>query len=208
MDRRQHWEQVYVRSDERQTSWHQPRPSTSLAFIEGASLGPGARILDVGGGTSRLVDHLLALGYRPGVLDVSGAALRIARERLGDRAAAVEWFESDVTDFVSPHRWDVWHDRAVFHFLVDAEDRERYVGVLKRAVRPGGHAVIATFGPAGPERCSGLPTRRYDAEALGAALGEGFSLEASEIEDHVKPDGGTQQFLFCRFAYSGPIGAA
>ncbi len=153
-------------------------------------------MLDVGAGTSFLVDRLQRDGYRVGVLDVSEVPLRIVRERLGRDAEDVEWFVSDICSFESPHGWDVWHDRAVFHFLVSAEDRQAYRNALMAATRPGSSVIIATFGPAGPDHCSGLPTRRYSPEELAAELGADFAMIDAAWEDHATPSAATQQFVY------------
>lgn len=193
-----HWERAYgVRPDEAQ-SWYQPDPALSLALIT-QEAESGASVLDVGGGTSLLVDELLARGYRPSVLDIAGNALELSKARLGERAAGVEWFEGDVTTFDSPHPWDVWHDRAVFHFLTDPKARAAYAEVAARSIRPGGAAIIATFALTGPERCSGLPTVRYDGASLAVELGASFRLEDERWETHRTPDGREQDFLYCVF---------
>lgn len=203
MDLRPHWSTVYKTKDPKHVSWYQPRPVASLRMIEAAGLEPGASILDVGGGATHLVDHLLDAGYRHvGVLDIAPEALALARDRLGDRAAAVEWFASDVLVFESPHPWDLWHDRAAFHFLTDPDDQDRYREVLLRSLAPDGQAVIATFGPEGPERCSGLPVQRYDAERLAAEFAPDLSLIEHHLEAHTTPSGDEQEFLFARFVRS------
>ncbi len=200
MGRRTHWELVYQSNEDHEASWHQPRPETSLQLIERCGLPRSARIIDVGGGTSRLVDCLLDAGFAGvGVLDVSQTALERTRGRLGDRAASVEWIVSDATEYEPAHRWDLWHDRAVFHFLVDDGDCDRYREALLRGLEPGGHVVIATFGPRGPKRCSGLPVRRRDSDSLQLALGSEFELLESLIEEHKTPKGAIQEFLYCRF---------
>ena len=197
MERKAHWEQIFRTKALEAASWYQPRPETSLRLIAATGLGPDARILDVGAGAATLVDALLDAGYdRLGVLDVSGTALAKARRRLGDRAGQVEWFEADVTRFRSPHPWDLWHDRAVLHFLTEAEDRRRYQAVLLGSIVSGGHAIIATFGPEGPTSCSGLPVRRYDPARLQATLGDEWDLVEHFLEDHTTPSGAVQQFLY------------
>ncbi len=159
-----------------------------------------APIIDVGGGASRLVDYLLADGFTDiTVLDVSVAALRQARERLGSAAERITWIEADITTFVPARRYQVWHDRAVFHFLTHMQDRQRYVGVLRAALAPHGDVVIATFGLRGPERCSGLPVQGYSATSLAAELGPGLTLMAEEQESHVTPAGAVQPFQYCWF---------
>jgi SAM-dependent methyltransferase len=200
MRRQHHWEKVYRTSDETQVSWYQADPEISLRLVEAACSDREARILDAGGGTSRLVDRLLERGYRHvGVLDVSGAAIEIAQKRLGERAIEVEWFVSDVIGFHTLHPWDVWHDRAVFHFLDSESDRLDYRASISSALAAGGQLVIGTFGPEGPERCSGLDVTRYSADRLADELGDEFELLHEELVDHSTPGGAIQQFLFCRF---------
>lgn len=157
-------------------------------------------MIDIGGGDSRLVDHLVARGLRcVTVLDVSAAALARARARLGDRAHRVTWIEADVTGSWTARQVDIWHDRAAFHFLTEAEDRQRYVEHVRHLVKPGGTMIIGTFAPQGPERCSGLPVRRYDAAALRAELGEGFTLVETVTDAHRTPSGTVQPFSYSRF---------
>jgi SAM-dependent methyltransferase len=203
MDRKQHWEAVYTGKAANETSWHQANPAASLSMIEAASGGRAASLIDVGGGASLLVDHLLELGYRDlTVLDIARSALDQARRRLGPKAAAVEWIESDVTQFKPDRTWAIWHDRAAFHFLIGAADRRRYVEVLNQALADGGQAIIAAFAPDGPARCSGLDVVRYDAASLGAELGDAFSLQEERFESHRTPAGREQRFGFYRFRKS------
>lgn len=197
-ERSRHWDRVWRERKPDRVSWHQPRPGLSLQLIESADLPSGSRVLDVGGGASTLVDRLLDSGYRPGVLDVSDEGLARARARLGSRAEEVEWYHADVTRWDPTHPWDLWHDRAALHFLTDEADRRAYRATLLRALRPGGHAVIAVFGPEGPTTCSGLPVRRWSAEDLEAFLGPELGIEEQASEEHVTPSGGVQQFLVCR----------
>jgi trans-aconitate methyltransferase len=197
-ERVRHWDRIWRERDPTRLSWYQARPETSLAFIERTGVPRGAQVLDVGGGASSLVEHLLERGYRPGVLDVSEEALARSRARMGPRAAEVEWFHADVTRWDPPHQWDLWHDRAVLHFLTDEADRQAYRATLLRALRPAGQAVIAEFGPEGPQSCSGLEVRRYSAEELEALLGPEFQLEEQATEEHRTPSGGVQRFLVCR----------
>jgi SAM-dependent methyltransferase len=197
---RSHWEGVYAQKGEREVSWFQEVPATSLRLIRSTGAGPHARIVDVGGGASRLVDTLLDAGFeRVTVLDVAEAALRRARDRLGPRAARVAWIAADVTAWAPDEALDVWHDRAVFHFLVRPEDRAAYRAALLRGLRSGGHAIVATFAPDGPERCSGLPVARYDPESLAVELGPELRLVESAREDHRTPAGRVQRFQFSRF---------
>lgn len=197
--RREHWQGVYAKHAVDEVSWYQERPATSLALVRRAAAPPGAAVVDVGGGASRLVDALLDDGYvRVAVLDVSETALARARARLGERAGRVEWLAADVTRWRPARPFDVWHDRALFHFLVDSGERAAYRAALAAALRPGGHAILGTFAPDGPERCSGLPVVRYDAAALSAELGPAYRLVEELAEDHVTPAGKVQRFRFAR----------
>ena len=203
MHRGEHWDEVYRRRPTEELSWFQAEPTPSLDLIGATGVGHDARILDVGGGTSLLVDRLLDLGFRrPGVLDISGVALELARRRLADRSDAVTWLEADVLEYDPEEPWDVWHDRAVFHFLVDPIDRARYRASLLRSVRRGGHALVATFGPEGPVSCSGLATVRCSAEDLARELGSRFRLVESRTEHHRTPSGVVQQFVYARLERS------
>lgn len=173
MNEGEHWDKVYERRPPEQVSWYQPHLERSLELVERAGLSLDAAIVDVGGGTSTLVDDLLDRGYtRLTVLDISATAIANARERLGPRAGTVTWFTGDITRLELPsNAFDFWHDRAVFHFLREEQARARYVAAVRRALKPGGHIVVATFGPAGPERCSGLDVMRYSADELHGQFG-------------------------------------
>ncbi len=198
--RREHWESVWSSRQPDEVSWYQREPRASLAMIDSAGLACDDPILDVGGGASTLVDRLLERGFRDlSVLDVSAHVLELAAARLGDRAAQVRWIASDILDFTPTRAFALWHDRAVFHFLVEPEDRRRYTALLERAVRDGGHVVLATFAADGPTRCSGLPTARYSIEELCAELGPAFRLVSSSGERHSTPSGAQQSFLFAHF---------
>lgn len=202
MDERekQHWETVYQRQDSAEASWYQDYPQLSLQFIESAGVTPNESILDVGGGTSLLVDNLLLKGFEKlSVLDISEAAIAQSRQRLGLKADSVEWFVSDVRSFVSPRPFSLWHDRAVFHFLVEEQDRYAYLDVLRTTLKPSGKVILATFSPDGPDSCSGLPVRRYDATMLEEELGSDFDLIESWPEEHITPDGGVQPFIYSLF---------
>ena len=200
----QHWEKVYQGRTPTDVSWYQENPSRALELIRRTGVGRTAPIIDVGGGASRLVDYLLADGFGDlTVLDVSATALQRARERLGPVADQVTWIETDITTFVPPRRFEVWHDRAVFHFLTEAKDRQRYVVALRTGLARRGHVVIATFGLDGPDRCSGLPVQRYSAATLAAELGAGFALMGAQQEPHVTPTGMVQQFQYCWFRAEG-----
>jgi SAM-dependent methyltransferase len=202
-----HWERVYVDGCE-DVSWFQARPDLSLRLIASSGVAKDAGIIDVGGGASPLVDCLLDEGYSPlAVLDISPTALRYARDRLGSRARLVNWFEADVTTFDPPHRFGLWHDRAVFHFLTDAVERRAYVQTLRRTLTSDGAAIIATFAMDGPMRCSGLPVERYDARKISAELGPEFLLIEEVSELHRTPSGAGQAFSYFHFRRE-PMGAA
>jgi SAM-dependent methyltransferase len=201
MDSKQHWEDVYGSRAPDAVSWYRPHLDISLTLICEAVSDRNAAIIDVGGGESTLVDDLLQRGYRNlTVLDVSAVALDTTKQRLGSIAGQVTWFESDIMVVDLPeHRYDVWHDRAVFHFLTEPSQRDAYTRLLTRTLRHGGRVVIATFGPQGPNRCSGLDVRRYDVQQLSDEFGPGFELVTSTLEDHHSPAGSRQQFLYCSF---------
>ncbi|HEU4721329.1 MAG TPA: class I SAM-dependent methyltransferase [Gemmatimonadaceae bacterium] len=199
MDQREHWDHIYRSTPASDVSWYQPTPTVSLELIRRVAPDLDAAIIDVGGGASTLVDALLDAGYRRvTVCDLSGAALAVARERLGARAAQVTWIESDVLRAPLPAAgYAVWHDRAVFHFLTDPRDRERYVAQTHEAVRPDGYVIVASFAPDGPTRCSGLDVVRYSPETMHAQFGAGFRLLESVREEHHTPSGATQAFVYC-----------
>jgi SAM-dependent methyltransferase len=199
-ERHAHWENVYQTKGERDVSWFQESPEISLDLIRATGAGPDASIIDIGGGASRLVDALADERYTAiTVLDLSEKALATARSRLGARGAGVEWIAADVTTWEPTQTYDLWHDRAAFHFLTEAKDRAAYVERLLRAVRPGGHVIIGTFAPDGPERCSGLPVVRHDAAALARAVGPSFEPIESRNHAHQTPAGAIQRFQFSRF---------
>jgi len=204
MDRKRHWEDVYVAKRVQETSWHQDVPGPSLDMIATAAGGRKPALIDVGGGASLLVDFLLDQGFEElTVLDISGRALEQARLRLGPRAARVDWIEADVVAYAPTRRFGIWHDRAAFHFLTAAQDRKRYVRVLEAALVPGGQVIVAAFALDGPERCSGLEVVRYDARGLAAELGPEFHLEETSSIRHVTPAGREQRFGFHRFRKAG-----
>lgn len=183
-----------------EVSWYQKKPALSLRFIHNTQVALDAPIIDVGGGASTLVDCLCDEGYTGvTVLDVSSKALAFARERLGDNANRIEWVENDIIYFKPKHRFSLWHDRAVFHFLTEKADRSNYVSVLKRVLNPGGHLIIAAFAINGPTKCSGLDIVQYDADKLLAELGDGFGLVEVENEVHITPAAGKQKFTYFRF---------
>ena len=197
-DRRNHWETVYSSKAVDQVSWFQQYAASSLRLIAGCA-DKDAHIIDVGGGASVLVDNLLDAGYRNvTVLDLAEAALATSRARLGARAQSVQWIAGDITRAELPvARYDVWHDRAVFHFLTDPADRARYVAQVLKSVKPGGHVIVAAFGPGGPLQCSGLDVVRYDPDALHAEFGAPFRLLKHETETHHTPSGQEQEFVYC-----------
>lgn len=198
--RQAHWEKVYATKGERDVSWFQESPAISLDLIRATGEGPHAAVIDVGGGASRLVDALLDIGYEDvTVLDLSEHALAAAQARLGSRAAEARWVVADVTAWKPSQRYDVWHDRAAFHFLTDPKDRAAYAERVRQAVRPGGHVIIGTFAPDGPERCSGLRIVRHDSASIGNVLGPSFELVESRRHDHHTPMGTTQRFQFSWF---------
>lgn len=197
---KQHWDKVYETKAPNQVSWFRPHLETSLALIERATRGNRtSSIIDVGGGASTLVDDLIERGYQNvTVLDISQAALDVAQKRLSIAAHSVQWLQADVVQSSVPARsFDVWHDRAVFHFLATPEERLAYVRNAASAVRQGGHVIVSTFGPEGPTKCSGLDVTRYDAESLHGEFGARFRLVESLKELHNTPFGTTQQFLYC-----------
>ncbi len=199
MQPKQHWEEVYTSKATDAVSWFQPHAALSLDLIRTTGLGKEAAIIDVGGGASTLVDDLLANGYTDlTVLDLSSHALNAARQRLGKEEAQVRWIEADITTVDLPaKRYDIWHDRAVFHFLTTPEQREAYVQTVFRSVKPGGHVIVATFAEDGPLECSGLPVMRYRPEELHDQFGEAFKLLIHAKEAHQTPAGKVQQFVYC-----------
>ena len=199
---RAHWDEVYRNRPIQGASWYRPHLDVSLSLLRQAGLDTAARVIDIGAGASTLVDDLLGLGLRDvTVLDLSDTALAASRERLGPHAASVRWLAADVlqTEF-SPAAFDLWHDRAVLHFLATLEDAARYVAQAARAVRPGGHAVIGGFAPEGPPRCSGLPVTRRSAAELAALFAPAFRLLDQRSEQHLTPAGTTQAFTYVLLA--------
>ncbi len=203
MDSKAHWEQIYRTKGPDQVSWFEAEPRHSLDLVQRVAPGGDAAIIDVGAGAATLVDGLLDAGYRRiTVLDISAAALAQAQRRLGERARLVDWREADVrTARFAPHAFDVWHDRAVFHFLTEPADRQAYVAQVRQALRPGGFALVATFAADGPARCSGLEVNRYSADGLHAEFGRDFRLLTSERHIHLTPWGARQAFTYCSCRY-------
>ena len=199
-----HWNHVYTTKGERDVSWFEPSPDVSMQMIEAAGLMSDACVIDIGGGESRLVDALVARGLHCiGVLDVAREALLRAQARLGEQAADVAWIQADVTSMWSWKDVDIWHDRAVFHFLTDARDREKYKERLAEHVKPGGAVIVATFALDGPEKCSGLPVARYDSASLGRTLGTAFKPVHTQRHEHPTPWDSRQIFQFSVFRREG-----
>lgn len=201
MDAKSHWENVYSRKKPDEVSWYKSHLDLSLDILAHAGLKPSSHIIDVGAGASTLVDDLIKRGVKAvTVFDVSGEALAVSKARLGKQANEVEWAEADITQAkLRKEYYDIWHDRAVFHFLTDAQDRRRYVTTMTNALKPEGQLVIATFSLKGPPRCSGLDVVRYSPEALQVELGDGFRLVESLEEEHGTPFNTVQKFIYCRF---------
>lgn len=198
-EQKHHWETIHATKGD-EVSWYQTVSTESLRMILACGLPPGAEVLDVGAGASVLVDELLAAGYRPTLLEIAEAALGRVRERLGDRAQQVSFIAGDITATDLPEAaYDLWHDRAVFHFLTEPDQRKAYLEALRRALKPGGFVVLAAFAPDGPEKCSGLPVCRYDAQGFAEQLGVGFELLESTRELHSTPFGTAQAFQCARF---------
>jgi len=196
VDAQAHWDDVYRTKDDAQLSWHQDEPAISLQLVREHAT-TDSHILDVGGGCSLLAARLLSLGYRHvAVLDIAPSAIERARTRIGPMRDRIRWIVGDITKAADLGDIDLWHDRAVFHFLTQSMQRENYISVMRASLRPGGHAVFATFGLNGPEQCSGLPVVRYDAAMLRGEFGPGFKLVATCDEDHVTPWGRTQAFTY------------
>ncbi len=199
-DKKNHWERKYTDDSPFEVSWYQKEPVLSLQLIHNTGIAKNAPVIDVGGGASVLVDCLLEKGFsRLAVLDISSKALAYARERLGQKAQEVEWYEADITEFMTPHLFSLWHDRAVFHFLTEVADRRNYVEALKRSLEPRGHLVLSAFAIGGPTRCSGLDIIQYDSEKICRELGEEFQLVEEIGEIHVTPANKEQKFTYFRF---------
>ena len=199
MEIKTHWEHIYEAKGSTRVSWYQEHAQLSLQFIQSTGISKNAYIIDIGGGASTLVDDLIAASFQHiSVLDISATALQLAQQRLGAHAAEVNWIEADITRANLPSlAYDVWHDRAVFHFLTQAADRQRYIDTVRQVVRTGGHVIVATFAPDGPDHCSGLDVVRYSPESLHDEFGEGFELKNSTPETHHTPFGTEQRFVYC-----------
>jgi ubiquinone/menaquinone biosynthesis C-methylase UbiE len=195
----EHWEQVYQTKPADAVSWFQEHATRSLEIIRSIGATSDAKILDAGGGSSILVDDLLTGRFKHvSVLDLSASALEVARRRLGSLGQNVTWITGDILTVELPEQtYDIWHDRAVFHFLTDPADRMAYVGQVMKSVKPGGHVIVATFAPDGPEQCSGLPVARYDPDQLHDEFGPSFELLEHSSEEHKTPWGSVQHFIYC-----------
>lgn len=193
-----HWSEIYRSKSHTHVSWYQKHPTMSIDLIQKTAITRSDRIIDVGAGASTLVDHLLSQGYQHiTLLDISAEALQITRDRIGEQEA-IEWIVGDITETTLPnHVYDVWHDRAVFHFLTDVKLREKYVEQVRQALKPGGHVIVSTFATDGPTQCSGLDVVQYDALTLHGAFGEGFELVSSTSEAHRTPWRSEQRFIYC-----------
>ena len=199
MNMKNHWETVYQTKSDQQVSWYREHLDHSLQMILNTNVGKEAAIIDVGGGSSTLADDLLDNGFADvSVLDISVAAMKKSQERLGNRADQIEWVEADITEvYLAKNYYDVWHDRAVFHFLTDAEDRKKYVDLVMRSLKIGGHIIVASFGENGPLKCSGLDVVRYNPQTMHDEFGDEFKLVNSLSENHETPFGSTQEFIYC-----------
>jgi len=199
-DSKEHWEDVWTRKKSDQVSWYQENPKTSLALILLTNPSKDARIIDVGGGDSNLVSKLLDLGFTNlTVLDISAKALQRAKERLGKREKMVNWIESDIREFTTNDRYDIWHDRALLHFLTSGEDLQNYVDLTRRCVNKGGFLIVSAFSTNGPMMCSGLDIRQYSAESMKKLFSDGFEHIKSFEEEHKTPSGTSQLFIFSVF---------
>jgi len=199
-DLKSHWENIYRTKRENEFSWFQEYPAISMEFIQSFQIPPDTKILDVGGGDSRLADSLLALGYRNiSVLDISEKAIERAKKRMETKAEKINWIIGDITELKTDIKFDLWHDRAVFHFLTDPNEAGKYLSVARKEMKPGGYLVIGTFSEKGPKKCSGLPVKQYSDKSLSAFFANGFSRINCKEQNHITPSASTQNFLFCSF---------
>lgn len=199
-DRKQHWNQVYENKKATEVSWYEPMPETSLNYITECKLKKDAAIIDIGGGDSFLAEFLIGRGYTDiTVVDISESAINRARQRLGEKADEIKWIVADAAEFKPDRQYDLWHDRAAFHFLTEDEKVEKYLKTIKEAVKPGGYVVLGTFSETGPTKCSGLEIRQYSISEMQALFVEGFTTMSCKNVDHTTPSGGTQNFTFCSF---------
>ena len=198
MNSRDHWEKIYETKTPDQCSWTEDIPQTSLEFIHELNLPKTARIIDIGGGDSKLLDHLVAAGYQNiTVLDISENAIARARTRLGKKSDSINWVRTDITEFNTTEKFDCWHDRATFHFLTTDEQVEKYLTIARKTIR--GYMVLATFSDSGPDKCSGLFIKKYGEADLQNQLSDGFEKIVCKTEDHLTPFGTKQNFIFCSF---------
>jgi 2-polyprenyl-3-methyl-5-hydroxy-6-metoxy-1,4-benzoquinol methylase len=203
-NRKRHWERVYRTHSSTEVGWYQAYPDISLKLIHKTCSRTDCKIIDVGGGTSKLSQYLIDQGYQElTILDISGKSINKAKAQLGEKSNDINWIEADVTGHCFNEQYDIWHDRAVFHFLTKDEERKRYISSLNHALRLNGHLIIATFSMEGPPKCSGLSVARYNPETLQKELGDNFNLVESSIEEHKTPSGVTQNFIYCRFIRQG-----
>jgi 2-polyprenyl-3-methyl-5-hydroxy-6-metoxy-1,4-benzoquinol methylase len=199
-DRKQHWENVYQTKQLTEVSWYEPIPETSLSIIKLFKLPKDAAVIDIGGGDSLLVDYLLMLGYTNiTVLDISRKAIERAKERLGEKAAMVKWMVKDIIDFNPDQKYDLWHDRATFHFLINKEERDRYLDIVHQYLTPDGYMVLSTFSEEGPEQCSGLPVQQYSENSLPGLFEKYFEKIKCFTKMHITPFHTIQSFVFCSF---------
>lgn len=201
-NRKKHWENIYQNKDSREVSWYQKVPILSQELIQNSKLNSDDPIIDVGGGASELVDYLYGSGFRNlAVLDISRNALLSSQKRLGKTSSDIEWYESDITHFTAPHLFSLWHDRAVFHFLTEKSDRQKYINILKQTLKSGGVLILAAFETGGAEKCSGLDIVQYDEEKITAELGNDFKLIDVRSEIHLTPSSKEQNFMYFHFSY-------
>lgn len=199
-DRKTHWENIYGAKKLTDVSWYQPKPEVSLNYIAGLQLKKNVQIIDIGGGDSFLVDFLLSEGYSNiTVLDISEKALERAKSRLGDTGSNVKWIEADAADFRLNNKYDLWHDRAAFHFLTDEKEIDNYLNTLEDSINPGGIVILGTFSEKGPTKCSGIEIKQYSIEDMSKLLSPAFELIGCENQDHTTPTGSVQNFTFCRW---------
>lgn len=199
-DRKDHWEQIYSSKSLSEVSWYQPTPETSLSLIQSFGLPKDARIIDIGGGDSLLVDHLLDEGYSNlSVLDISEKAIQRAQKRLGDRSRSVNWIISDVVGFQPEGKYDLWHDRAAFHFLTEEKEVDHYLETARAALLPSGYLIVGTFSENGPKKCSGIEVHQYSERSMTKRFSTFFDRIRCIVEDHLTPAGKVQNFIFCSF---------
>lgn len=206
-DRKKHWESIYQSKESDEVSWFQSKPTTSLEFIQRYDLPRSSRIIDIGGGDSLLVDHLLNMGYQDiTILDISEKAIEKAKKRLGDKADKVKWIIEDAANFQTTEKYDFWHDRAAFHFLTDENEIEKYLNTLNKGVKPKGILVIGTFSEDGPEKCSGINIKKYSERTMTDRLKNFFEKIKCITIDHKTPSGSIQNFIFCSFSRIETVG--